>query len=285
MLAAQYALGGNPEAAEISPEGKRLSDALHRRDNPRTRTPRCEIGSNIRSDNTMGPPSGGGSGRVGFNPLHGHLLSDRITQWALRAVAVAVGWGLTLSMATYCLFGSAMVGYNQSALSINFSIAAAITVVTQLVLFPKLIAKLGEHLVCALGLTLSGSGLLAFSLLRVNPIHRIVYLLSRVGNALGDTACATLVARSSDGSEARARNLGAIYSVRAGARIVTPLLGAWMFELSRNAAGRFPGVLPYAAASLLTAVLIPVPLALKSFEDRKSRQARAGKEIMDKRNV
>ena len=76
------------------------------------------------------------------------------------------------------------------------------------------------------------------------------------------------VARASDGSEARARNLGAIYSVRAGARIVTPLLSAWLFEISRRGASG-GGALPYFIVSALTAALIPVPLVLKSFEDRK----------------
>ena len=69
-----------------------------------------------------------------------------------------------------------------------------------------------------------------------------------MGNALGDTACATLVARASDGSEARARNLGMIYSVRAGARIVTPLLSAWLFEISRRNP-LAPGALPYLIVS------------------------------------
>jgi hypothetical protein len=130
-----------------------------------------------------------------------------------------------------------------------------------------MVKKLGEHLVCALGLTFSAAGLLASSVIKLNPMHSVVYLLNRMGNALGDTACATLVARASDGSEARARNLGAIYSVRAGARIVTPLLSAWLFEISRLNAG-MPGALPYFIVSALTVALIPVPLALKSFEKK-----------------
>ena len=100
--------------------------------------------------------------------------------------------------------------------------------VAQLILFPKLVNKLGEHLVCAFGLTVSSIGLIGVSLFKLNPLHAAIYLITRTGNALGDTACATLVARASDGSEARARNLGAIYSVRAGARIVTPLLSSML---------------------------------------------------------
>ena len=54
-------------------------------------------------------------------PCHPYLLQ----------VAIAIGWGLTLCMATYCLFGSAIVGYSQQQLSINFSVAAAVSVVAQ----------------------------------------------------------------------------------------------------------------------------------------------------------
>ena len=80
------------------------------------------------------------------------------------------------------------------------------------------------------------------SLFKRNPLHAAIYLVTRTGNALGDTACATLVARASAGSEVRARNLGAIYSVRAGARIVTPLLSAWLFEISRRGVVRGGGI-------------------------------------------
>ena len=122
------------------------------------------------------------------------------------------------------------------------------------------------------------------SLFKRNPLHAAIYLVTRTGNALGDTACATLVARASAGSEVRARNLGAIYSVRAGARIVTPLLSAWLFEISRRGVIRggliggivrgtsAGGALPYFLVSALTAALIPVPLVLKSFEGRRTKR-------------
>ena len=154
-------------------------------------------------------------------------------------------------------------------LTFHCQVAAAVSVVAQLALFPRLVNKLGEHLVCALGLTISSAGLIGVSLFKLNPVHAAIYLVTRTGNALGDTACATLVARASDGSEARARNLGAIYSVRAGARIVTPLLSAWLFEISRLRRG---GTLPYFIVSALTAALIPVPLVLKSFQEQNSNK-------------
>ena len=226
----------------VSPSGRRLSDAL--------------------------PLSSKATEVAEALPLVPLVRKRPYDQWALRLVAISIGWGLTLCMATYCLFGSAIVGYAQQQLSINFSVAAAVSVVAQLVLFPRLVHKLGEHLVCALGLTVSSIGLIGVSLFKLNPLHAAIYLVTRTGNALGDTACATLVARASDGSEARARNLGAIYSVRAGARIVTPLLSAWLFEISRRGASG-GGALPYFIVSALTAALIPVPLVLKSFEDRK----------------
>ena len=229
----------------VSPSGRRLSDAL--------------------------PLSSKATEVAEALPLVPLVRKRPYDQWALRLVAISIGWGLTLCMATYCLFGSAIVGYTQQRLSINFSVAAAVSVVAQLILFPKLVNKLGEHLVCAFGLTVSSIGLIGVSLFKLNPLHAAIYLITRTGNALGDTACATLVARASDGSEARARNLGAIYSVRAGARIVTPLLSAWLFEISRRGASG-GGALPYFIVSAITAALIPVPLVLKSFEDKRKAE-------------
>ena len=99
-------------------------------------------------------------------------------QWALRLVAISIGWGLTLCMATYCLFGSAIVGYSQQQLSINFSAAAVISVVAQLALFPRLVGRLGEHLVCALGLTVSSIGLIGVSPCKRNPDPNLTLTLT-----------------------------------------------------------------------------------------------------------
>ena len=188
---------------------------------------------------------------------------------------------------------------------------------------------------CALGLSLLSSSLSAMAVLTFQPIHSIFYLIARMGAAIGDTATATLVARTSRGSEVRAhphchartlalalalalarahahactsrrpsqhhhhnntssekktlahahrhyfchtcahtrpvqvraRNLGLIQSTRAGARVVTPILSAWLFERSRRSLFA-PGALPYLLVGLLLAGLVPVPLVLRSFEQR-----------------
>ena len=188
-------------------------------------------------------------------------------QMALRLVAGAVGWSLTLCVSTYCLFGSVMLGYEQPQLSATFSSAAALTVFTQLAIFPRLVKRLGEHLTCALGLSLLASGLGGFSLLKLQPFHSMLYFLARTGSAISDASTATLVARSSEGTEARARNLALIQSTRAGARIVTPVLSGWLFEQSRTGAVA-PGALPYLIVASLVVALVPVPLVLRSFERR-----------------
>ena len=160
-----------------------------------------------------------------------------------------------------------MLGYEQPQLSATFSSAAALTVFTQLAIFPRLVKRLGEHLTCALGLSLLASGLGGFSLLKLQPFHSMLYFLARTGSAISDTSTATLVARSSEGTEARARNLALIQSTRAGARIVTPVLSGWLFEQSRTGAVA-PGALPYLIVASLVVALVPVPLVLRSFERR-----------------
>jgi fucose permease len=65
-------------------------------------------------------------------------------------------------------------------------------------------------------------------------------------SGITDTATASLVAVSSNGSEQRSQNLALIQSTRAGARIITPVFSGYLFEWSNVAAfGRAMGALPY----------------------------------------
>jgi len=199
------------------------------------------------------------------------VRSGAFAQVLLRGIALAVGWALTLCVSTYCLFGSAFLGYSQPQLSATFSAGAALTVLTQLAIVPRVVKRVGEHKACALGMTALWSSLAGFSLVKAQPFHIVLYLASRLGAGVADTSTATLVARSSNGSDDRAKNLALIQSTRAGARIVTPLLSGWLFERSRRAAFA-PGALPYLVVASLLVALTPVPLVLKRFEDKQAER-------------
>jgi len=206
---------------------------------------------------------------VGNVPLPGTAAirdADRLAQLMLRAVALTVGWSLTLCVSTYCLFGSTFLGYAQPQLSATFSAGAAFTVLTQLAIFPRLVKRVGEHVACAMGLTLLSCGLGGAALLKAQPFHSALYLACRIGSGVADTSTATLVARSSRGSEDRAKNLALIQSTRAGARIITPVLSAWLFARSVHFAWA-PGALPYLLVASILIALIPVPLILRRFEE------------------
>jgi len=196
-------------------------------------------------------------------------VSQRLTQPTLRAIALIVGWALTLSVSTYGLFAPRFLGYGQPQLSATYSAGAATVIVVQLFLFPRLIGRVGKHLGLTLGLLSLSTGLGGASLCRVQPVHSALYLLSRVGAGIADTATATLVAASSRDKDVRARNLGIIQSTRAGARIVTPLVSGKLFELS-CAFRRFPGALPYLAVASAALAAAPAPLVLRrlAVEDR-----------------
>ena len=205
-----------------------------------------------------------------WNQLPGASLvrDGGLSQLMLRAVAGTVGWSLTLCVGTYCLFANAFLGYSQPQLSATFSSGAAITVLTQLLIFPRLIKAVGEHLACAMGLTLLSVSLSSIPLMQMQPFHLGMYLAARVGAGVADTSTATLVARTSKDSKARASNLAFITSTRAGVRIVSPILSGFLFERSRTAAFA-PGALPYLIVAGILAVLVPVPLVLKRFEDNQ----------------
>lgn len=190
----------------------------------------------------------------------------RVTQPLLRLIALIVGWSLTLSVSTYCLFGIRFMGFGQPQLSATFSTGAGAAVLTQLFLFPRLVNIFGEYKTCSLGLLVVGLGLGGCQLLRLQPFHTALYLLNRIGAGIADTSVATIVGLTSGGREARAQNLALIQSTRAGARIVTPVLSGGLLDLSSNRSQGFfaavPGSLPYLIVSILLLSCVPLPLAV-----------------------
>ena len=141
----------------------------------------------------------------------------------LRTITIVVGWTAVLSNSIYGLFAPRFMGFAQPQLSATYSAAAALMIGVQGV-FPALIARIGEHRACTLGILAAGAGIGGQSLMRVQPLHSLLYMTNRIGAAVSDTATATLVARSSVGREARSRNLALLTSTRAAARIVAAAL-------------------------------------------------------------
>lgn len=185
-----------------------------------------------------------------------------LPQLWLRIVALAVGWALTLSVSTHCLFGARVLRYGQPQLSATFSAGAALTVATQLLLYPRLLSRFSEHALCALGLGVTGAALGSMAALLRQPWHTGLYMLNRVGAGVADTSTAALVAAASATPEARARHLAMIQSTRAAARVVTPMVSGALLARSAGWA-RAPGALPYHACAALALALVPVPLLLR----------------------
>lgn len=183
-------------------------------------------------------------------------------QPSLRSIALLAGWALTLSVSTYSMFSSKFLGYAQTQLSGAMSTGAAVTILTQILLVPRLVPSLGTHLADSVGLAILSAGLLGTSLIRVQPIHSLFYLLIRVGTGIVDTATATLVATYSKDRQERGTNLGMIQSTRAGARIFTPVISGSLFARSCSMP-KAPGSLPYLVNAVCCLALTPLPLFLK----------------------
>lgn len=182
----------------------------------------------------------------------------RLAQPMLRFITIVIGWTAVLSNSIYGLFAPRFLGFQQPQLSATYSAAAALMIATQVV-FPKLVAKLGEHRACALGIVLAGTGIGGQSLFRVQPMHSLLYMMNRVGAAVADTATAALVASSSASREDRSRNLALLTSTRAAARIASPILSSKMFALSCKGSVA-PGALPFVTAACFAIAIAPLPL-------------------------
>ena len=188
----------------------------------------------------------------------------RLAQPMLRSITMIMGWTAVLSNSIYGLFAPRFMGFGQPQLSATYSGAAALMIASQ-VGFARLVARVGEHRACSLGIAAAGTGIGGLSLLRVQPLHSLLYLTNRVGAGVADTATAALVARSSVGREARSRNLALLTSTRAAARIASPLVSSKMFELSCRSAVA-PGALPFVTAACFAMAVAPLPLWLRGAE-------------------
>ena len=217
----------------------------------------------------------------------------RLAQPMLRTITIAVGWTAVLSNSIYGLFAPTFIGFRQAELSATYSAAACLAICAQ-VAFPRVVAAVGEHAACTLGVAAAAVGIGGQALLRTQPLHSLLYLSNRAGGAVADTATAALVARSSAGREARARNLALLTSTRAAARIATPLLSSKLFEQSCRVAltgasagvggdgaapstralwtslALPPGALPGVTAACFAVAVAPLPLVLRRAEERAS---------------
>jgi len=181
----------------------------------------------------------------------------RYAQAMLRTITIVVGWTAILSNSIYGLFAPHFMGFKQAQLSATYSAAAVLMVLTQII-FPRLVAKVGEHHACTLGILSVGTGIGGLSLIKMQPIHSLLYMLNRSGAAIADTSTAALVASASRGRDDRSRNLGLLTSTRAAARVFSPLISGKLYQLSRNDAVA-PGALPYLIASCLCFAVAPLP--------------------------
>ena len=201
------------------------------------------------------------------------LVPPSFAQPMLRSITMIIGWTAVLSNSMYGLFAPRFLGFGQAQLSATYSTAAALAISAQLV-FPRLVARLGEHRLCALGIVGTGVGIGGQALLRSQPAHSALYMLSRASASVADTATAALVVRSSTDRQARAKNLALLTSTRAAARIATPLISSKLFEFScRDSVA--PGALPFVAAACFALVVAPMPLVLHPINAERN-EARPG---------
>lgn len=168
----------------------------------------------------------------------------------------------------YALFATTFLGYGQAELSLTASAAAGAALLTQLLLLPRLLERVGEAASCVAGLALLGVTMGASSLVRTQPLHFGLFVASRAGHALAETSNTALTARASP-PERRARNLALLHTFQSGSRLVSPMLANYLFTLSRTggagggAAAIGPaGALPFLTVAALAIASAPLPLLL-----------------------
>ena len=235
---------------------------------------------------------GGGSAGAGDSGNAGAVVADReaappaleatpppprFVQPLLRWTALVCSVSITTGIAIYALFGQRFLGYGQPQLSASQSAAAAAALVSQLWLLPRLIDRMGEARSCACGLGVLGVAFGGFSLVRAQPLHMAIFVLSRAGHAVAEVANAALVASSSTAAT-RGRNLALLQSFQAGSRLVSPLVASALYTYSTTSANARlgpPGALPFLVVGALALLTAPAPLLVQRAAARGKKGAGA----------
>ena len=217
------------------------------------------------------PPQTAKRPALDAQPMAARSATRETAQPTLRLITILIGWTAILSNSIYGLYAPRFLGFGQPQLSATYSVAAALMIGAQVCL-PRLVARVGEHRACTLGILAAGSGIGGIGVVRTQPAHSMLYMVNRVGAGVADTATAALVARTSAGRQARSRNLALLTSTRAAARIVSPILSSKLFELScRSGAGwPVPGALPFVTAACCALAVAPLPLVLRRAEAERA---------------
>ena len=225
----------------------------------------------------------------------------------LRAITVVVGWTAVLSNSIYGLFAPRFLGFGQPQLSATYSAAAGLMIGAQLG-FPSVVARVGAHRACSLGLLAAGAGIAAGRAWRPpaqgtaphppapasaealsSPHKERSPLETNRHRRASAAACAAAAQplvhgqprrrrhrRHRDGHargaprapQTRGRNLALLTSTRAAARVASPLVSSKLFELSCRGSVA-PGALPFVAAAACATLVAPLPLLLLGAERRE----------------
>ena len=224
------------------------------------------------------PPSSPAAAAAAASRPAANTRGASLAQPLARWTALICSWTVTLGVASYTLFATRFLGYGQPQINANASAAAAVAALTQLLLVPRAIGRLGEARACACGLLALGSCFAVAPLVRLQPAHALLYLSSRAGLALAETSNAGLSVKHSPPA-LRGRNLGLLQSTQAGGRVVSPLVAGLLYEASLKGGvgggGALsslplgpPGALPFLVAGSLAMLTAPLPALLLAREEK-----------------
>ena len=197
----------------------------------------------------------------------------------VRWIGFVCAFSVTTGIAMYSVFAQRFLGYGQPQISAAQSAAAAAALLAQLVLLPRMLDRVGEAYSCIVGLLVLGLCTGGNAIVRTQPYHALLYVLSRAGHAFTETSTAAIAASASTPAT-RGRNLALLQSVQSGSRLFSPLVASYLFTLSINSAGLGstrlgpPGALPFLVVGAMSLLTAPAPLLLRrlSTNTREKRE-------------
>eukprot|EP01038_Epipyxis_sp_PR26KG_P006517 gene6517-8957_t len=175
----------------------------------------------------------------------------------------------------YAMFIKDSFGYGERVLSGLFAMNGMFIGIFQVFFIKPLINLIGKHATLALGDSILALGMIGVALIRVESIHFLLFAVHIVGYSIADTALASLISKYSSNSS-QGKNLALNQAAQSCARVISPLIAGFLYELSKKHNHLLPsGALPFLAGAMCPAIAVAIPslLYIRSVSNKRKLQA------------
>ena len=169
------------------------------------------------------------------------------------------------SQSVYPILGKEAFGFDANSFSKILAANALIIGIVQVFFIKHILSFFGTNRTLAIGNLLATVGLLGVSLLRKKMIHLILYTIYAIGYCIADTSVVSLIMHYAS-TASQGRYLALNQAGQSFARVISPFIAGFLYELGRKMSFIPAGSLPFIVAASYTGIGILIPSILGYFK-------------------